>query len=24
MDVLPSMFDGNTEVAMMALHTKVG
>lgn len=24
MDVLPSMFDGNTEAAMMALHTKVG
>ena len=24
MDVLPSMFDGNPEAAMMALHTKVG
>ena len=24
MDVLPSLFDGNAEAAMMALHTKVG
>ena len=24
LDVLPAMFDGNTEAAMMALHTKVG
>ena len=24
MDVLPAMFDGNPEAAMMALHTKVG